>query len=718
VGKPLSVLLVEDSDDDAALVLLTLRRSGFDIESERVDTAPALSAALGRREWDIVLSDYSMPSLSGLNALTIVQESGVKCPFIVVSGAIGEETAVELMRNGAHDCIMKDKLSRLPPAVERELGEARMRREREEALESLRRELHINATLADLSRNLIAIPDDVGTVAGLVLKYAKELTGSSDGFVAVIDPHTLAMKPLTFAGMGEADCGIGWPAGEDKAFRPGPDGRYPTLCGHALNSRVPFFENDPAGHPASRGLPEGHIPIWKFLAAPVMSGDRLVGQIAIANPGRDYAQNDLTAIGRLADLFSIALANHRNFLEKEQLSLQLRQIQKVEAIGTLAGGIAHDFNNILTPMIGYAEMVQMCLSRDSKVWAQQDQVLKACSRAKELVEQILALSRQTEEERKPTALGGIVREALRLLRSSLPATIAVKPEIDPRCSLVLADPTQIHQVIMNLCTNAYHAMRDGGGTLRVSLTPWRVGSLDAGPGKPPGEYVRLEVADDGCGMDRETIDKIFDPYFTTKKKGEGTGLGLSIVESIVRKHDGTIAVQSAPGEGTIFFIDLPAAGGDLRAVESTPAGVSSFAGEERVMVVDDVVEIVDMARDMLEGLGYTVEGYSSGPAALEAFASDPDGFDLVITDLTMPNLSGFELAKRILEIRPGMPIILCSGLSESVSDEKISSLGIRKFLKKPILLKEYGQAIRQALEGGKPPSKPPPGVPDPPGTGP
>ncbi|HEY5996145.1 MAG TPA: ATP-binding protein, partial [Candidatus Deferrimicrobiaceae bacterium] len=461
------------------------------------------------------------------------------------------------------------------------------------------------------------------------------------------------------------------------------------------------------------GVPEDHIPIGKFLSAPVMSGESLVGQIAIANPGRDYNPNDLVAIGRLADLFSIALANHRNFLEKEQLSLQLRQVQKIEAIGTLAGGIAHDFNNILAPMIGYAEMVQMCLSRDSKVWAQQEQVLKACSRAKELVEQILTLSRQTEEERQPTALGGIVKEALRLLRSSFPATIDIRPEIDPRCGLVLAVPTQIHQVIMNLCTNAFHAMREQGGTLRVALTPWRVGSLDAGPGKPPGDYVRLEVVDNGQGMDSNTIEKIFDPYFTTKKKGEGTGLGLSIVESIVRKHGGTIAVQSEPGAGTTFLIDLPVAQGNFRAVESMPVGVSSFAGEERIMVVDDVVEIVDMAKDMLEGLGYTVYGYSSGLAALEAFSADPAQYDLVITDLTMPNLSGFELAKRILEIRPGMPIILCSGLSESVSEKTIWDMGIRKFLKKPILLKEYGQAIRQALEGGGQSGQTVPGVPKP-----
>ncbi|MDD5763379.1 MAG: response regulator, partial [bacterium] len=306
MGRPISVLLVEDSEDDAALILLALRRSGFDVTSERVDTAPELSEALERRAWDIVLSDYSMPSLNGLDALRISRDSGRWCPFIIVSGAIGEELAVELMRNGAHDCIMKDKLSRLLPAVERELEEAMMRREREEALESLRRELKLNATLADLARNLIAVPGDIDAVAGHVLKYATELTGSGYGSVSLVDPRTGMVTKVRSSGSEGAQ--------------------------------------------------------GERLSVPVVSGDSVVGEIAIADPARGYASQDLTAIGRLSDLFSIAIANYRTLVEKDELSLRLRRVQKVEAIGTLAGGIAHDFNNILAPMIGYPQMVQMCLS--------------------------------------------------------------------------------------------------------------------------------------------------------------------------------------------------------------------------------------------------------------------------------------------------------------------------------------------------------------------
>jgi CheY-like chemotaxis protein len=267
-----------------------------------------------------------------------------------------------------------------------------------------------------------------------------------------------------------------------------------------------------------------------------------------------------------------------------------------------------------------------------------------------------------------------------------------------RCGLVLAVPTQIHQVVMNLCTNAYHAMREKGGVLGVSLQPLHVGVPEAHSGRAPGEYVRLEVRDTGHGMDRETMEKIFDPYFTTKKHGEGTGLGLSIVESIVRKHGGHVSVQSEPGAGTSFRIDLPVVEGVGGDIEAKPAGAGSLAGSERIMVVDDVVEIVDMAKEMLEGLGYAVTGFTSGIEAFREFTNDPSRFDLVITDMTMPNITGIELARRLLEIRPGLPVILCSGLSENITEKTIAPLGIRKFLKKPILLKEYGQAIRQVLE--------------------
>lgn len=692
--KPISVLLVEDNEQDAELNLLSLRRGGFEVAHERVDTADALAEALKRRDWDIVLSDYSMPSFSCRKAWEIVRGSGRRCPFIVVSGAIDEETTVELMRSGIHDCIMKERMSRLTPAVVRELGEARMRRERESALESLRRELTLNTTLAELSKNLIAMPEDIEYVSGLVLKYAKNLTGSLHGYVGVIHAKTGSMFPLTLTEMFGKECSV---PGES-TFSRREDGTYPSLWGHALNTRRAFFENSPATHPSASGIPPGHVSIEKFLSAPVMAGSDLVGQISVANPGRDYTEQDLIAVERLGDLFSIAVTNHRTLMEKEQLSAQLRKVQKIEVIGTLAEGIAHDFNNILTPMIGYAEMVQLCLSRDSKVWKHQEQVLKACSRARELVQQILSLSRQTEERMKPVPLAPVVEEALRLLQSSLPSTIAIRRDIDPACGLVLSVPSQFHQVVMNLCTNAYQAMREKGGVLSVSFKPVRVSDPDAGSVKIPGDYVRLEIGDTGHGMDRKTMEKIFDPYFTTKEKGEGTGLGLSIVDSIVRKHGGTIGVYSEPGCGTSFHVYLPVVTSEGYEREEASANGLSLRGKERILIVDDVWEIASMAKEMLEGLGYDVTAYTSSTEALRDFSSDPSRHDLVITDLTMPDITGIGLSRRMLDIRPDLPIILCSGLDEPTIDRAMLPAGIRKFLKKPLLFRDFSLAVRQVLD--------------------
>jgi signal transduction histidine kinase/DNA-binding response OmpR family regulator len=700
VGKPLSVLQIEDREDDALLVLLELQRAGYDLTAERVETPSALTEALKRRDWDVVISDYSLPGFNGMEALKLVQACGKHQPFIIVSGAIGEETAVELMRSGAQDCIMKDNLSRLPPAVERELGEAQMRREREEAIESLRRELKLNTTLAEVSRNLIALPGSIDSLAAMVLNHAKELTESEHGYVAVIDVKSRAMQPLTLTKMHGALCFLS-PEFAPLSFPMGADGTYPGLWGVSLNTKTSFFDNAPARHPAAKGLPEGHIPVDRFLSVPVLSNQTLVGQISLANSTRDYTAQDITTVERLGALFSIAVSNHRNLIERETLSAQVRQMQKMEALGTLAEGIAHDFNNILMPMMGYAELAQMSLSKDSKVWRHMGEVLKACNQAKELVQQILTLSRQTEERRTPMPLHPIIQEALRLLRSSIPSTIEIRQDIDKSCGPVLAVSAQIHQVVMNLCTNAYHAMRDRGGVLSVTMKQIHVGQSDKGLAFTPGDYIRLDVSDTGQGMEQSTMEKIFDPYFTTKKKGEGTGLGLSIVQGIVRKHGGHVSVYSEPGIGSTFHVYLPVAAGEAVQAKGPDAGFPRVAGEERVIVVDDVAEIVEMAKEMLGSLGYDVSGFTSSTEALAEFSRNPNNFDLLVTDMTMPNLTGLEICRMFLEIRPDLPVILCSGLSENIGEETIEKLGIRKLLKKPITFQEYSHSVRQVLDDAK-----------------
>ncbi|MGV1097983.1 hybrid sensor histidine kinase/response regulator [Thiovibrio sp. JS02] len=387
--------------------------------------------------------------------------------------------------------------------------------------------------------------------------------------------------------------------------------------------------------------------------------------------------------------------------EKLRFQEQIRQTQKMEAMGTLAGGIAHDFNNILSAILGYTELAQYKLPKGSEIGSDLENVAKAGMRAKELVKQILAFSRQTEHEPRPLEIRLIVKEALKLLRASIPANIEIRQEIGERCGTVFADPTQIHQVVMNLCTNAYHAMRATGGILRVSLAQTTLGRehpLVQDLTLAPGAYVELVVADTGCGMTPAVAQRVFEPYFTTKEKGDGTGLGLSVVHGIAKNCGGNITVESEPGKGSTFTVYFPLAEGRSVAEESIVA-TPLPRGSGRVLVVDDEEPLALMLARMLEGLGYTVATATNSGDAVRRFAEAPQAFDLVITDMAMPNMTGAELARQVLAIRPGMPIVLCTGFSEVINEEKAKAIGIREFLMKPLLLGDVAKAVSRALAG-------------------
>ena len=384
--------------------------------------------------------------------------------------------------------------------------------------------------------------------------------------------------------------------------------------------------------------------------------------------------------------------------EKAKIEKQLQQAHKMEAIGTLAGGIAHDFNNILGAIIGYSDLALKDVAQEDRVHYHLEQILKGGYRARDLVKQILAFSRQTEQEQRPIKMSPLVKEVAKLLRASLPATIEIQTNIGTESDMVLADPTQIHQVIMNLCTNAGHAMRERGGILRLNLLE---ADLDAhsslnSPDLREGLYLRLEVSDSGHGMSPEVLKRIFDPYFTTKEISSGTGLGLAVVHGIIKKHRGAITVHSEPGQGTSFYVFLPRAAAPSEQQEEEASSIPG--GKERVLFVDDEVDLTNLAREILEFLGYTVITKTNSTAALEAYRADPDGFDIVITDQTMPTLTGLELAKELLGIRPDLPIILCTGFSEQINPEKAQALGISGFLFKPILIPDLAQSIRRALD--------------------
>lgn len=381
-----------------------------------------------------------------------------------------------------------------------------------------------------------------------------------------------------------------------------------------------------------------------------------------------------------------------------RLTLQLFQAQKMEAIGTLAGGIAHDFNNILGAIIGYSEMIRNECPTESITVSYINQVLNASNRAKELVKQILAFSRHSETDLVPLQPAPIVKEALALLRSSLPTTIDIKRDIDSDAGVVLADPTQIHQIVINLCTNAFHAMETAGGTLTVSLHQRKFTSEDLlkTPQLQPGTYIQLSVKDTGSGISPEIKKKIFEPFFTTKEVGKGTGMGLAMIHGIVESYGGSITCESEMGKGSVFHILLPIVDGS--ALQQHDSSAKMPTGDEHILLIDDEQILLDVGRRMLEYLGYKVTEVADSVEAYTIFREQPDAFDLVITDQTMPKMTGVELSQRFLQIRPDIPIILCTGYSSIISEGQAEAQGIKGFAMKPLAMRDIGSLIRRVLD--------------------
>jgi PAS domain S-box-containing protein len=386
--------------------------------------------------------------------------------------------------------------------------------------------------------------------------------------------------------------------------------------------------------------------------------------------------------------------------EKERLEIQLAQTQKIETIGTFAGGIAHDFNNILAAIIGYAELAMIDVNKPDldKVRNNLAGVLRAGKRAKDLVSQILSFSRHDEMEYRPIMLYSTIKESLRMLRSIIPSSIEIRQNLHSS-GMVMADPIQIHQLMMNLCSNAAQAIGKTEGVVNVSLKEVTVDETAAIQGLVlhPGPYVRLTLSDTGHGMTPEVMVRIFEPYFTTKDIGSGSGLGLSVVQGIVKKHKGAILCESEPGKGTTFDIYLPRVE-FKKEVEESPAEMTLLTGTERVLFIDDEPVLVDLAKQALESLGYKVTSTTSSTEALELFKRNPDSFDLVITDMTMPDMTGDKLAQRILEARHDISIILCSGYGEHITAEKLQGIGIREYIMKPFVLSDLAKTIRRALD--------------------
>ena len=453
-------------------------------------------------------------------------------------------------------------------------------------------------------------------------------------------------------------------------------GRTPSLLKSGVQDHS-FYEN-----------------LWKTLKGGMIWSGRMT------NRRKDgkliQADSTISPLVTSAGVLTGYISLNRDITEAVKLETMLRQAQKMEAIGTLAGGIAHDFNNILSAMIGYAELARF-RTTDPQIQPYLEQILKACDRSRDLVKQILTFSRRREQEMKPMAVTPVVKEVLQLLRSSIPSTVEIRTSFETHHDTVLADPTQIHQVLMNLCTNAVHAMRDREGVLEVRLGRQLLTAQSPvfDPGLKEGPYLKMVVSDTGEGIDPSVRDKIFDPFFTTKASGEGTGLGLSVVYGIVKDHGGMIHVESEPGKGTTFTIHLPLL--DAATEWEGPEMALIPEGSGHILYVDDEEPIASLGREMLTSLGYDVAIRLSSIDALEAFRANPRDYDLVITDMTMPNMTGARLAEEMLKIRPDLPIILTTGFSERMDKEAAQKLGCRDFLMKPVSLGDLARAVKRAL---------------------
>ena len=442
--------------------------------------------------------------------------------------------------------------------------------------------------------------------------------------------------------------------------------------------------------------PTGPLGPRGWIGFPIKLRDEVVGVMGF------FSADVLQADDALAETLTTLGIQIGQFIERQQLTEQIRLAQKMEAIGTLAGGVAHDFNNILTVIMGYTELMKMMVSDDPELLQCVDAVGLAGSRATKLVRQILTFSRHGAASRETLKLGPVVEEAVGFLRAAIPSAIEIETKLDANTPAVLADSTQVHQIVMNLGTNAWHAMKDRPGRLVMKLENFEVDAdlAESQLHVRPGKYVRLSVGDSGKGMDRATLDRIFEPFFTTKGPGEGTGLGLSVVHGIMQNHDGVISVYSQPGEGTTFHLYFPALGCEALELAGQESPVQHGNGE-RILYVDDEEPIALLAKKMLIRLGYVVETRTLVDDALELVRARPDQFDLVITDMTMPVMSGLEFARRLGQIRPDLPIILATGHPGSLNHEQVRALGIRELMLKPPSLQSLGAVVHRALTEGK-----------------
>ncbi len=684
--KP-KVLIVDDRPEN----LLALERllAGVGANFVRAESGNQALAKTLENDFALALVDVQMPDMDGFETVELMrqQEKTRYLPVIFVSAIYNEEAhVIKGVETGAVDFIVK------PIVPQILIGKVKIFLElynQKKELEQLARDREKRElTFRHLAEGLIAGVNDQ-EIYNYIITTCIAIFHTEHALIGRVVENERVETCISFIN-GQISAPITYNLAG-------------TPCENVVNKGVCLYPNGvQKKFPKDRNL--STMDIEGYVGVPLKdSHGRPLGILNAYSPSPlklpDFATEVLEIIaGRAAAVIERQQMDEAKILLQERL----QQAQKMEAIGTLAGGIAHDFNNILMPIMGFAEMSRESVNEGDPLRKNLDQVIDASYRAKELVQQILTFSRQSSQESRPFQIHLVVKEALKLLRATIPTTIKIREDFDRDCGMINADPTQIHQVVMNLCTNAYHAMRQEGGYLTVSLCKAEKLAIDMAQKLKleSGKYIKLQISDTGVGMDKATLDKIFEPYFTTKSQDEGTGLGLSVVHGIIESYKGGITVSSVPGKGTTFQVLFPWIPQKEHSVNQD--SISTIpTGKEHVLLVDDEKPICRMMSIVLERLGYRVTSFNNPVDALEKFIERPNLFNLIITDMTMPEMTGIQFSRKILGIMPGMPIILCTGFSDVTDHKQAKSEGIYGYLMKPVSKRDMAIKIRELLDGPK-----------------
>jgi signal transduction histidine kinase/DNA-binding response OmpR family regulator len=652
MSKPLRILLVEDNPGDADLIQEMLP-AGEDPEFT-VHCVTRLADAvshLRKKETDLALLDLDLPDSNGLETVRIARKAAPRMPIVVLTGNHDEQIGIAAVQGGAQDFLIKGQtqsnhLARvIRYAFERHCAEEQIR-ESERFLRSALDALSAHIAIIDASGRVLAANKAWKEFAAQHCQHSMRCGENTDYFAA--------QKTFRFESSKDA--------GYAESFADG--------IRDVLDNAKDIFEME---YSLCCGSLEKFWFHGRITPFPGVGERRVV-----------VAHENITERRRAIE-------------EKMRLAAQLRHSYKMEAIGTLAGGIAHDFNNILSSVIGFTELCLLDVNKGSLLESNMMEVYQAGMRARDLVRQILTFARKDENHILPTQVSTIAKEASKLIRSIIPASIDIRLQVESE-ALVMADPSQIHQIFMNLFTNAAQAMEADGGKLAIRISQARLDRYFDSMHKRfvPGDFLKITVEDTGIGIDPEKLDKIFDPYYTTKGRGEGTGLGLSVVHGIVQACNGEIEVESEPGRGTAFTIYLPIVAQHATAATDMPSRLP--LGTERILFIDDERPIANMSRQRLNLLGYRVTVANSSLEALDRLAAGPEDFDLIITDMSMPQMSGDRLAIEAKKLSPNVPIILCTGYSKKISPEKAAAIGIDAFIMKPMAVNEMAETIRKVLD--------------------